>query len=629
MYTKVCLKMMALTVIAVILALTSGVSAWAAHRAESGSHRHKEDRRDFQGQRRMAALLDLTARNGESSTSTFGLQQALSVAGIPYIVTDSVSAATAYGLIYSSSYISGSTLTDSERAALTTYVARGGVLVAVGVSDPLMFPLFGVSGAIKVDTRHAMTWQTATADPSLQYFDDPNEITISLGRASYAAVISSRGYTLGSAVALARYEDNAAAVTLNEYERGKAYAIGLSYTDVIVRNQLNMDFYAERTYSNGFEPTSDTIMLFLRGVYQKHVRHAVWKHTSPAASRAALMITHDVDSQSSMDKMYLFANLEKQRGMVATYNITTHYFNDGWDRDFYTPNLSAMQYLVSQGQAVASHSVGHFPDWGKTSVFPMGEAGNVPATYRPAYHGTATIGGTVYGELEVSRYLLETDLGVKVKTFRSGYLYWNARQINVMDALGYRYDSSMSANDVLTNFPYLSKYDRKLNGEVSDVYEIPMTISDSGITETNYPEKVAIWLDVIRRNAANSAPTVLLIHPNRDFKVTAEEQMLNQLPKDIAIVDMDSFGEYWRERERLEFETSLVGKETLVITISDDTAFPLDSRASLYVENGRLIRRIMVQKANGTTLTFKSAITKGSDLIIYGLSLPVSPTHRR
>ena len=45
---------------------------------------------------------------------------------------------------------------------------------------------------------------------------------------------------------------------------------------------------------------------------------------------------------------------------------------------------------------------------------------------------------------------------------------------------------------------------RSFNGETSNVYELPVTISDvfneTPITEENYTDKVATWLDVLKKN---------------------------------------------------------------------------------------------------------------------------------
>lgn len=570
---------------------------------------------------RTVALLDLAPRNGESSGSLFSLQQAMEIVGIPYVRTDMVSVAVNHAVIYTTSYLGGSTLTKSEKEALKSFVSGGGILVCTNVTDSYLYGLFGVSGSSKINTRHAVRWAVETADTTLRYFDDPNEVTISLGRATIPNVIYTRGYTLNGALALAGFDDGSAAVTRNSYGLGKAYIIGMSYTDIILRNELNMDYSAQRTYSNGFEPTTDTVMLFLRGIYEAGVPYAVWKHTAPADGKAVLMITHDVDSQSSMDYMGLFADLEAGRGVRATYNITTHYISDALDGDFYTPNIPKLKYLLAKGQAVASHGVGHFPDWHKESVFPVGAPGNSAASYLPYFNGAVTTGGTVYGELEVSKQLLQDELWPMVTTFRSGYLLWNDKQINVLDALGYRYDSSQSANDVLTNFPYLAKYDNKFSGAVSRVYEIPMTISDSGITINNYPDKVANWLNVIAKNAANNAPTVLLIHPNRKYKVTAEKDLLDRLPAGIKVMDMDSFGHYWRKRPGLRFETSVEG-DAMTITILDSRAFPLHADVSLYLRSGKNLSEISVRIIDGAPVHFTASDAGGGDLILHGLSSP-------
>lgn len=564
---------------------------------------------------RRVALLDLTARNGETPASTFSLEHALKVAGVSYTVTGDVQAAVQCVMIVTSSYISSTTLKSSEKALLTGYIQNGGVLVASSVKDSSLYSLFGLAGMLQANNRYTMSWNMGSQDPSLCYFDDPNEQTISLGESTYPIVIASKGYSLNGATALALYDDGSAGVTKYRNGAGYAYNIGLSYTDIILRNQLNRDYDAQRTWSNGFEPTSDTIFLFLRAVYQSHVPSATWKHTSPGASKASFLMTHDVDSTTAMQDMNAFAGVEQSHGIIATYNVTAHYFRDVWARDFYIPFIPELQELVARGHKIGSHSVGHFPDFADETVFPEGAPGNTETTYTPYYNGLSTNGGTVYGEVEVSKNLLERDLGAQVRTFRSGYLYFNDKQINVMDALGYGYDSSESANDVLTNFPYRCKYDRTTNGAVSNVYEIPMTISDQNITAENYQEKLAAWLSVIEKNAANSAPTVLLIHPNRDFKLTAEKLLLDQLPADIRIIDMDAFGDYWRNRDNFTFDT-LVANNTLTVIIADNI-LPIDEGLSIIIQGGKSLADVSVIGESGQPLFFKVADWQQSDIVLY------------
>lgn len=570
---------------------------------------------------RTAAILDLTARNAEGSNSTSGLKQSLDINGIPYIITDNVDEALQYGIIFTSSYIAAGTLTTAEEDVLRNYVSSGGVLVSTSVSDPGIYDVFGISESVRINTRHTIVWQTDTSDSSLKYINDPNEQVISLGSTTLPEVIYTRGYGISTAQSLAKFEDGSGAVTVNQFGSGKAYSMGFSYTDLIIRNGLNLDYSAQRTYSNGFEPATDTIMLFLRGIYERHIPYAVWKHTSPAGSDSVLMITHDVDSQSSMDYMGDFANLESALGIATTYNVTTHYIDDAIDDDFYTPNIERLRDIVSKGQKIGSHSVGHFQDFHKEDIIPEGSAGNSKDNYSPYYDGTVTTGGTVYGEIEVSKQLLEADLGVTIKTFRSGHLLFNDYQINCMDALGYEYDSSFSANDVLTSFPYLIRYDRSLSGIVSNVYEMPVIISDDGIDDTNWNSKVANWLDIIGKNADNYAPTVLLIHPNREYKIDAEESLINQLPDGIEILDMDTFGDYWRERDRVRFRTE-ISSNTLILTILDEMVFPVDINVSIFIRDGKNLPEIVVQMEDGSRVQYAASEPGGSDIILYGFFIP-------
>ena len=43
-------------------------------------------------------------------------------------------------------------------------------------------------------------------------------------------------------------------------------------------------------------------------------------------------------------------------------------------------------------------------------VFPIGETGNTKENYNPTNDGDITFGGSVYGELEVSKNVLEADI---------------------------------------------------------------------------------------------------------------------------------------------------------------------------------------------------------------------------
>ncbi len=133
-----------------------------------------------------------------------------------------------------------------------------------------------------------------------------------------------------------------------------------------------------------------------------------------------------------------------------------------------------------------------------------------------------------------------------------------------------------------------------------------MTISDvwsPSISATNYPEKVAIWNSVTQKNDANNAPTVLLIHPNRRFKVTAEEMYLNSLPPSALVLPMDEFGEFWQERDTMDFYTT---SSNNVLNVYLNTNEP-DERISFIIDNAAQLADVNFYKQNGEQVFYQSS----------------------
>lgn len=576
--------------------------------------------------RRTVALLDLTQRNNETTDGElYSAQHILKVSGIPFVITTNVDTAMRYGMIVTSSRLQATTLIQSERDSLYSYVYHGGTLLTPIVTDPAMYNLFGITGVQSSTTHYTMTFDTLAANSECRWINDTAEVQISLGRASYINVITTRSYSTLAGSPIAAYDDSSTAIVRHTYGTGKAYALGFSFKSLVQTNQLNLDYDAQRVYSNGFEPTSDALILFVKGIYTMHTNYSVWLHTSPYDSKTALLLTHDVDATTAYDTMGNYADYENSIGVRATYLITTHYINDDWLSDFYNPSsIPKVQYLLTKGHRLASHSVGHFPDF---DTFPLGTQGNTTVTYQPYYPtGGPTAGGSMYGEAEVSKHLLETDFGVTIRTFRSGYLLYQSQMINALDSLGYVYNTTNAAPDVLTNFPFRGRYNQNSSGQLSSrVWEFPMVISDvfssDPISASNYPQKVATWLDVIRRNKENYAPNVLLIHPTRMFKLAAEMSLVNQLPSGVFISDLETFADYWRGRDSVRF-TSELHTDTLVITIPS-TQLPLDSMISFIVDDGQLLALVTAQDENGNPVGVVQSPWEDNDLILHFGTSPI------
>ncbi len=566
------------------------------------------------------AVLDLTGRNSESNDSRlFSVEHMAKVTGIPFIRTDDISVAINYGMILTSSLIKNNAYSEEEQLALETYVEEGGILVAPRIEEADFFSLFGIENFENSNSRYAIHWDSTLTDASLKYINQTEERTLSLGRDTNSEIFRTIGYTTSTARTLASFTDGTAAITKNNFGAGAAISIGMSWRDVILRNQLNRDFEAQRVSSNGFEPTSDVFALFIRALFMEHYSFTVWKNTSPGNSTATLMITHDIDSQTGLDTLEIFVDYEADNNIEATYNMTVRYFDDDLMGPYYLGGQSTLNDILSHGHNIGSHSVGHFFDFADSDIFPIGAPGNTQTNYLPHNDGTITTGGTVYGECEVSKNTLEADIaGLDIRTFRSGHLAYPNALINVLDELAYDFNSSYSASDVLNNFPFQNKKDRSFSGENSRVYEFPVTISDvfhdNPISPFNIFGKANIWLGVTQKNIENGAPTVLLIHPNRQYKLDGLAYYLNQIPDDVAIMEMQNFGDFWLTREAQEFTSELINGQ---LTIQLTTALDLTQNLGLIVSNGQNLMSISVIDEQGNNLDKIIEDHGAEDVVVY------------
>ena len=572
-----------------------------------------------QNTQRAIAILDLSVRNSETNDARMlSVKHIMKVVGIPFVITQNVEEASAYSMIFCSSLLENYTFTSGEKDSLSIYVENGGILFAPRIQDEELFPLFGISGSESSNARFKLHWDTNVNSDAFHYINEPEEWTLSLGKDTYDAIYKTLGYNCSTAETLAHYEDGASAVTKNALGDGFAVSVGFSWKEVILRNQINRDYEAQRLSSNAFEPTSDIFMLFVRGLYADLNPHTVWKNTSPGNTKSTFMVSHDIDSNTGMDSLSVFVDYEHDNYIAATYNITVRYFDDELMSPFYLDRQSTLENILNHNQIIGSHSVGHFFDFGDDDIFPIGAAGNTMDNYTPYNGGDFTEGGTVYGECEVSKDVLEADLGVDIRSFRAGHLAFHKNLIDVLDELGYLYNSSVSAADVLTNFPFQNKKGRGFSTDISNVYELPVTISDvfhaDPITSNNYMEKAAIWLDVAMKNRANGAPSVLLIHPNRHYKLVGLTHLIESLPDDFRIMEMGRFGDFWKAREVFDFESELEDDE-LIITIKGQPN--LEDNISFIVNDGQSLLPVIVKDEQGVVLDFVQEDWEGNDVIVY------------
>jgi peptidoglycan/xylan/chitin deacetylase (PgdA/CDA1 family) len=576
-------------------------------------------------------VLDLTQKNAESTKGNlFSIEHILKSAGFSYFLTDSVNLAVKSKIVLPTSNIETYTFTQAERDSLNSFVTKGGVLVVTNIKDPLLYAPFGVSATSFNSSRFFIRFLTSDDPAIFKLFDDPYEKEIRLGDiADYATTIGTRAFSLTSGDTLALYETGEVAATHNTYGSGHAYLLGTQYKEVIMRPQVKKDYNASRAYSNSFEPGQDVYIFFISGIIRKHLSYVTWKHTAPCRYKAALVITHDVDATTAMERFDDYANYEQLNNIHSTYLVTTHYVHDKLARNFFDGYENDVLRVQQMGHDIQSHSVSHMPDFDNESRVPMGSPGNNRYTYTPFYDGSQSSNVSVFGEAEVSRDLLQGIVSTPVQCFRPGYLAFHDKLINVLDSLHFPFSSSHSANNVMTHYPFFSHTDLDMNGRLTKVLEIPNTISDvfSGdpISENNFYDKVEKWKTGFTKAYDNLSSTVLLIHPTRYYKLYAEQLLVQWLPQDAVISNISEYGHYWLNRDEILVSNAVSG-DTLILQLSKPQT-EVNSYLSLVVQNGKDFARIKVLDALATEMNFQKDSWESNDVILHSGCLRPSYTN--
>ncbi len=480
-----------------------------------------------------------------------GLVHSLREMGIPFFVTRDLDQALRHRLVIVYPSVDGRTFSEDEVQKLNLHVTKGGSLLSFNILAGALRPLFGFRDVVASRRRHRVNFDIG-ANPIEKYLNRPEEREVQLGSPKYDEIFWTNGYTSdGTSEVLAHFDDGTAAVLRKTLGEGTAYAFGLSLQDVVLRNQVNRDYDAERHYVNAFEPGSDVWMLMLRAWYESTQPDAVRLATIPGGKDSVLLLSHDVDWENSFDPALAFAAMEDKHHAKSTFFIQTKYVSDANSASFFFgKDLEDLRKLQSLGFSIGSHSIIHSRGFNK---FELGTGTETFATYQPRGTGfdTAT-GATVFGEIRVSKQLLDGELpGQQTVFFRAGHLRVPPTMPEVLQRCGYLFDSSFTAPDVLTNFPYSLPLGLGFD-EDSGILEFPLTFEDEEAPRLD--QRVASALEVIRANAENEAISVILIHSNEaSYKLKAEEDLLNRLPPGVAATDAVSFARFWRARDRLKW----------------------------------------------------------------------------
>ncbi|MFO0775961.1 MAG: hypothetical protein U0172_14980 [Nitrospiraceae bacterium] len=513
------------------------------------------------GQSRMAILLT------DPEANWLGLAHGLKSIGVPFVVTTDAKKALQHRVVMVYPLISGRVLSPEALKALAAHPRQGGTLIATDILGGGLEEVFGFAEMRTTKDHYAL--RLATGSPLLTDFTDPAEQTIPLGnREKGMQPIPARAYLETRESALATYDDGTTAITQRSYGVGHAYAIGIDLGYLLLKGHNLRDEGIARSYDNEYEPGSDVFLRLLANMYRHGEPNAVVVHPAPFNKQLSVLLTHDIDAQTSMANARQFAEFERSQGIVGTYFVQTKYVKDYNDEIFFNDQgVKDMAALHTLGMELGSHTVAHSK---VLSHFPLGTGAERYPDYTP-YVKTRknAANGSILGELRVSKFLVERlSGGAHVESFRPGELSNPAQLPQALTATGYRYSSSATANNSLTHLPYQLMVDHDVRTE-SEVFEFPVTIEDEALPEmgSRVPEALAVAKKISRYGGS----VVVLIHPNiLGHKMEFEKAFVGALKGTAWFGSVGQFGAWWKARNAAQVDVRADGGRRVVSITAPD-----------------------------------------------------------
>ena len=508
----------------------------------------------------------------DPDSSWLGLVHGLQSIGVPFRITRDYREALRHKVVLVYPTISGRVLPAEALQALARFPSSGGTLVGVNVESGGLNEIFGFSDAKPARTRHEIAFDPSNA--LAHEFDDPRERVIKFSNPT-ADATGSYGY-IGASKPLARFDDGTAAITARQVGAGNTYAFGVDLGFLLLTGYNNREQGVARSYVNQYEPSLDVLLRLLRNIYREGEPAAVTVDTVPQGKALATIITHDIDYGRSLTNTSQYAEYESSVGLHATYFIQTKYVRDWNDGVFFNEAAVApLKHLRALGMEIASHSVAH------SRVFnhlPTGDGDERYPEYRPFVGDKErTENATVLGELRTSRFLLEHFLpGYQVVSFRPGHLRNPYVLPQALDATGYRFSSSTTANNSLTHLPFRLTYGRETTSP-SSIYEFPVTIEDEELPLLG--DRLPQALELADRLARYGGLFVVLIHTEiTDHKLRFEKAFVEALRQRAWFGTLREFGEFWVARGKASVDIERQGARVRVSVTAPDTIHGLTLR---------------------------------------------------
>ena len=144
-----------------------------------------------------------------------------------------------------------------------------------------------------------------------------------------------------------------------------------------------------------------------------------------------------------------------------------------------------------------------------------------------------------------------------VKSFRPGHLENPEALPQALEATGYRYSSSTTANNALTHLPFRLNYNRRSIDETG-IFEFPITIEDESppLMGSRLPQALEIAEKIQRYGGL----FVVLTHPNiLDHKLDFTRGLVEKMKPSAWFGTLASFGQWWAARDRVSVDVETRG----------------------------------------------------------------------
>ncbi|MFC1754771.1 polysaccharide deacetylase family protein [Thermoproteota archaeon] len=549
----------------------------------------------------------------DTSSSWLSLAHSLKSFGIPFVITKDYKRALKHKVVLVYPYISENALPKNALNALAKHPLKGGVLLGMNVVYPAIQKVFGFKGARFSKDHFELTFNTSQDLAST--FTEPEEKVIKIGKKDVAGSgIRSFSYLKPSNTPLAVFNDGTAAITKKSFpNNGLAVAFGIDFGYLSFLGHGERSELILNSYINKFDPRSDVFYSLIKQIYEDYEGCAITLHTVPFNKSLSVILTHDLDYRHSIPNAIEYAKYEKSKGIKATYFVQTKYIQDHLDTAFFNDEgIHYIKQLSDMGMEIGSHSVSHSLVFDE---FALGTGSEKYPSYKPYNQGPdQTTGGTILGELRVSKFLLESVIGNKtVISFRAGYLLNPPLLPQAVHASQFKYDSSGMSNFSLTHLPFQLKYDHQNTKELA-VFEFPVTFDDIHWDKFNERKPSAVAL--AKKISKYGGLFNILIHPNIVGDKLAFEKKFVDAVKDFSwFGTLAEFGHWWSARNNIQLDVSNQGNSYIVhlnvpnpikgltLTIPDRYQF-LSSTPKLNLK--QLKNKLLIQEAQGNyQLRFK------------------------